>query len=296
MSMLVRRLIVLSLGLLAGLTAWPVMELFVRLQGGFPSLMIFTASSGAAFGLIFGAYFATAEGIVAGNARRITRGAATGALFGLVGGAAGFLLGQGVLFLSGEYFVRSTVDMESVARPISRAVGWALLGVFVGSTEGIRARSAKKVGVGILGGFVGGLVAGAGIEYAWLLWGQTAGLRLAGLLVFGLAISAMYAAIEKQLSFGVLRVLNGRKKGTEFILNQRRLTAGSGEKDDIVLAGYRGVSEGQVRLEARGRDMIIKPAAEGEQIEVNDEKVTERLLKFDDVLRIGRATLLYKHE
>ena len=110
--------------------------------------------------------------------------------------------------------------------PVSRAIGWAVLGVFVGAGEGVRAASLKKIAVGVLGGLVGGLVGGFALEYAALLFPQLAYPRLLGFLILGLAIGVFYGLVERGLSFGVLRLLTGPLKGKEFLLNQRRMNIG----------------------------------------------------------------------
>ncbi|MFP3959603.1 MAG: phosphopeptide-binding protein, partial [Spirochaetaceae bacterium] len=86
MTTTIRRLIIVALGLLAGLAAWPLMETLVHLQSRFPSFLLFTTVSGAVFGLVFGVFFGSAEGIISGNRRRIRQAALVGGSVGLAGG------------------------------------------------------------------------------------------------------------------------------------------------------------------------------------------------------------------
>ncbi len=296
MSTLIKRLIVCGLGLLAGLLVWPVMELFIEHQAVFPSFLVFSLISGAAFGLLYGLVFGTAEGIIAGSNRRIVRGAIWGAVLGTIGGTLGFLAGQGVLFALGERLLQSEDAVRRFGFPLARAAGWAVLGLFVGVAEGVRARSGRKIAVGVLGGLIGGALGGLAIEYGRVLVPDSPLVTLAGLVLFGVLVSLCYSLIEQQLSLGVLRLLNGRFKGKEFVLNQRRLWIGGSDRSDIILEGYKGVSERHAQLGLKQGELLLEPAGSDTYVFVNDDPVTGRLLKYEDVIRIGSAKLFFRHE
>ncbi len=295
MTTTIRRLIIVSLGLLAGLAAWPIMETLVRLQAGFPSVLSFTVLSGALFGLVFGAFFGSAEGLISGNARRIRQAILVGGGTGLLGGIVGFLVGQAALFILGEMVFGRAREITFIGLPLARVVGWALLGVFVGAAEGFRARSRLKIGMGVAGGLIGGILGGAAIEYARFVLPGIALSRLIGLLLFGLLIALAYALIEQRLSHGVLRILNGGRKGTEFILNQQRFTVGSSPASDIILTGYNKVADTHARIWAEDGELQIS-AASGAEVIVNDEAVTQTRLRYEDVIKIGTAKLFYRPE
>jgi len=295
MTTTIRRLIIVTLGVLAGLAAWPIMEALVLLQGGFPSFLSFTILSGALFGLVFGVFFGSAEGIISGNKRRIRQAMLVGGGIGLLGGVVGFLVGQAALFVLGEMVFGRAREITFIGLPLARAAGWALLGVFVGAAEGVRARSRLKVGMGVAGGLIGGILGGAAIEYARLVLPGVALPRLAGLVLFGLLISLAYAVIERRLSHGVLRVLNGSRKGTEFILNQQRFTVGAAPTSDIILTGYSSVSDSHARIWAEDGELQIA-ATSGAAVLVNDEAITQTRLRYEDVIKIGTAKLFYRPE
>ena len=296
MSTLIKRLIVCGLGLLAGLLVWPVMELFIEHQAVFPSFLLFSLISGAAFGLLYGLVFGTAEGIIAGSNRRITRGALWGALLGALGGTLGFLTGQGVLLALGERLLQDEVAVRRFGFPLARAAGRAVLGLFVGVTEGVRALSGRKIAVGVLGGLTGGALGGLAIEYGRVLVPDSPLVTPAGLVLFGVLVSLCYSLVEQQLSLGVLRLLNGRFKGKEFVLNQRRLWIGGNDRSDIILDSYKGVAERHAHLRLKQGELLLEPAGSDTYVFVNDDPVTARLLKYEDVIRIGSAKLFFRHE
>ena len=295
MSTLARKLILAALGILAGAAVWPAAELVLYFQPRFASYLPFLAALGAVTGLLLGAVFGTAEGITSRIKSRIPAGLALGALIGLAGGAVGLLAGQAALWLFGEAALRSYRSFRTVVLPVSRAVGWAVLGLFVGLGEGVRAASLKKAAVGALGGLIGGLSGGFALEYAALLFPKLAYPRLLGFLILGLAIGVFYGLVERGLSYGVLRLLAGPLKGKEFLLNQRRMNIGQARSNQIALPGYQ-MADRQAQIRVRRGEVSLANLEPGVAVLVNERKIQESRLKYGDVLAIGPARLFFKYE
>ena len=296
MSTITRRIIVCTLGILAGIAAWPIMELLLAYQASFSSYMLFSIVSGAVFGFVLGAFFGSAEGIIVSVKRRILIGSLTGAVAGLIGGIVGFSIGQGVLFLIGNSLFRSYSRIETFGLSIARAIGWAILGIFVGIGEGVRARSGKKILVGFLGGLIGGTLGGIVLEYTRVLFPTIGFARLIGLALFGLLIGVFYSIIEKRLAYGVLRVLNGNLKGKEYLIGQRRMRIGSSEKNEISITDYRNVEELHAVLKTRGDEVILERADPSRPVLVNDTEIERHVLKYEDVVQVGSAKFFYRFE
>jgi hypothetical protein len=294
MTTLARRLIILALGFLGGITAWPLAEVILCFQADFPSYLAFLAPLGAAVGLVMGAFFGAAEGITSRIRTRIPRGMIVGAVIGCVGGAVGALAGQAALWLIGGMFLLSYRDLRWVVLPVSRAIGWGVLGVFVGAAEGARARSSKKILVGVLGGLIGGLLGGAALEYSRLLLPQFAFFRLVGLVILGIAIAVFYGIIEQGMSYGVLRVLVGDLKGKEFLLNQRRMRIGRSPRIEIALPTYDELADVQADIRIRKGEPVLANLRPENAVLVNEQKVSEKKLKFGDVIKVGSAKIFYK--
>jgi len=296
MTTSIRRLIILALGFLAGVCVWPVAEVILFFQAGFPSYLVFLALLGAAFGAVMGVFFGSAEGITSRIKSRIPNGMLVGALVGLIGGALGFLVGQAALWLIGELFIRSFSNFQWVVLPVSRAIGWAVLGIFVGAVEGIRAVSPKKILVGILGGFVGGLAGGFALEYSRLLIPQLALSRLIGLVILGLAIGLFYGLIEQGMAFGIIRILTGELKGKEFLLNQGRMRIGKSKRNEVALPTYADLADHQVQIKIVKGDVVLTNLEPKLPMLVNEQKVQEQRLKLGDVIKIGSAKIFFKYE
>jgi hypothetical protein len=296
MSTAKRRWILCGLGVLGGLLSWPITELVLRYQAAFPSYLVFSIALGALCGLVLGAFFGGAYGITSYIKRRIGTGMASGALIGIAGGIIGFLIGQAALFVLGNLILTSQKNVELIGLPVARALGWSFVGVFLGMSEGLRILSLKKIAVGALGGFIGGLFGGFLLEYAHVLLPAFAYGRLLGLVLLGLLIGFFYGLVEKQLSFGVLRILNGAFRGKEYLLGQARMTVGSGARCDINLSGYRNVVEVHADIVAKRGEVTIRQRETGRPLVVNEEKVEQQVLKFEDAIRIGSAKLYYLAE
>lgn len=295
MSIFIRRVLLCLLGLLAGLAAWPAAELILALQESFPTYLLFGAALGGIVGIVMGAVFGSAEGITSHVKSRIPAGLAAGAIMGAVGGALGFVAGQGVFLFAANSVLESPESLGRWGLVVSRSVGWAVLGIAVGMAEGFRAISPRKILIGGLGGLIGGLVGGAVLEYSQVFLPGFATARLAGLLAFGVFVGVAYAVIEKQMSRGVLRVLNGPLKGKEFVINQNRMRIGRSRRAEIRLDGYRNVSDVHAQLRAHGHDLTVR-RRENNGIQINDRDVDEHTFKYEDILKIGSAKLYYRYE
>ena len=285
------------IGLLAGLIAWPVTELFINTQSSFNSYLLFNLILGLIFGAVTGSVFGTAEGLTLNLRHRIPAGMAAGAILGVIGGAAGCFTGQGLLFLMGELTL-SSADFRAIGFPLARAAGWIILGGCIGMVEGIRSRSAIKIRAGLKGGLIGGLLGGLALEYSRIVINDLMLARLTGLLIFGGMVGFFYSLVEKKLSAGILRCCNGPDRGKEFLLNQRRIRIGSARKNDLMITGYNGVSEEHAILsitESKNKKTLhVKSLNPLTPVSVNDIQKTEHNIFPEDVIRVGDARFLYR--
>ena len=294
MSLTVRRFVICALGILGGLAAWPFTEWVLAAQGSFASYLFLGGAQGAVLGVFLGMFLGSAEGITGKLPGRAFRGIAAGAGFGIAGGIAGTLAGQGLIFLAGNALTLSYRDLTRFGYPLARAVGWACMGLFVGAAEGARARSGRKIAMGAAGGLIGGLIGGAVLETLRTYFPGTPYVRGAGLVILGFSIAFFFALIERSLSFGYLMILNGPLKGKEYLVNQRNLRLGSGKRADIVLPGYTGIDPVHAAIRVRKGELELARIPDAHKVYVNDEAADARTLKYEDVIRIGTASIYYR--
>ncbi|HSV57022.1 MAG TPA: FHA domain-containing protein, partial [Magnetospirillaceae bacterium] len=293
MSLVLKRVVMSVLGLLGAMMLWPVLRLIQHAQGAFPSYLTFTLAQGVALGLLFGALFGSLEGIVVSSRPKAFRGAAFGAIFGAGAGAAGTLAGQLFLFLAGDALFRSNSAKMGAGLALANGIAWVLIGTFLAMTEGMRARSPRKLIVGLLGGLAGGLTGGAALSGLQALAPGNPLSLLAALALFGFSLSLFYSLFENRFQAGALKLLNGHLKGKEYPLVSRRITMGSDPACDIVLSGYPEVRPRHAVLTLEKGRVFLKALGPGIPLQVNDRPVGDDALRPEDVVAAGKAKFLY---
>ena len=287
----IRRLMIVALGLLGALFAWPLIEACVSMQARFPSYLAYSMLVGIAAGAAMGAFFGSAEGLLGHSYRKAAAGAVSGIIVGLAGGLLGTFVAQALLFLSGQSLLQAEKGNSGALLVVARAAGWAIVGCAIGTSEGIRAKSLKKVLLGALGGLGGGFA--GGLVFAWLGTASPAFYvgRLLALMLMGGLISLFYSLLERRFAAGSFKALNGPLKGKEFLVNQRRLTIGSKGNEAIVLKGYRDIAGMHASIKVAHGELAI--SSRGGKVLVNETSVETVNLKLDDVIQIGSAKILY---
>jgi len=293
MSLRLKRVLMALFGLLGAAALWPCLLALQSLQAFFPSYLVFSIAQGVTLGLCFGAFFGSFEGIIVSSRSKAVRGFLFGALFGAAAGAAGVLAGQLFLFSAGASIWKSASERDGIGLAFASGLAWACIGLCLALVEGLRARSGRKLLVGLAGGLAGGLMGGAALStLSYLYPGEPLPL-LVGLGAFGLSLALCYSLFENRFSMGVLILLNGRLRGKEYYVLGRETSIGSDSACDIVLAGYPGVSprHAVVRL-AKGSLRVVASSPEA-RVLINDEAPGEAGLRPEDVLAIGKAKLIY---
>jgi len=293
MSLLAKRLLMLLMGCLAALMAWPCLLMIQFLQPRLPSYLVLTILQGLVFGLIFGAVFGSFEGIAVSSRPKAWRGMVFGAVFGLASGSLGMLAGQGFLLLSANQLFRSQSLQFSIGLTIANGLGWMLVGLFVALIEGLRARSGRKCLIGLAGGLLGGLIGGATMQSLMLLFPDNSLALLSGLLIFGLALAMFYSLFERRFSAGTLRLLNGPLKGKDYPVSKNRMVIGSDDACDIVLKGYPEVLARHAELRIRKQKLLIVKLDKAAKLLVNDDVTSETSLRREDVIALGKARFFF---
>ena len=291
MSALYKKLFMLLTGTAAGLASWTVMEILLYYGEEIGRHIIWNGLTGAFIGLFFGFFFGSAEGVMFSDSQRAIRGGIIGAALGLLGGAAAVILAQGLVYLIGntEFFTSSV--SESLVVPLSRAAGWGILGLVVGSLEGIRNKSGRRTLIGMAGGFLGGFLGGALLEFLARVWSNELFSRGTGLVILGIGTGLFLGVFEYSRSFGIVRILTGPYKGKDYILTMRKTKLGTSPWTHIPLKDYMGVENNHAHFSADNNGVTI--SEEQGKVLVNDFEVSSQELKYEDVIQIGSAKLLY---
>lgn len=260
---------------------------------------------GAVFGLFVGLGIGTVNGLSASSSKLMRRNAAYGAGIGIVGGLLGLYFGQmvfGALYRAPEQALPFGVLSPAffVWRIVVRAVGWALIGLFVGMAQGLPSHSKKAARHGAIGGCIGGFIGGMLFEIVPYLVGpvvQNPGVISRGisLTVTGAAIGLFIGLVENMMKQAWVRVVEGRNEGREYIITKDRTTIGRDELSDIGLFGDRNVSPLHAVIEAQGGRHILRDNSSSLGTAVRGQKIAECVLRDGDVIEIGAMRLEF-HE
>jgi len=265
----------------AGYLAWLVCEvlfLHTAALSGVAQTVLTAATVGAAV--------AAGLNLVAGRTNpqwsrqlgRLVPGLVGGALGGAVGGLLGTLM--------------------YAALGLPRAIGWAIMGLTIGSADGLYERSPIKARNGLiggaLGGFLGGLlfdpIASAGAEMSS---------RALAFVILGLSIGALVGLTQVVLKEAWLTVEDGFLPGRELILSQAATTLGRGDHLPLPFLGPSGKD-----LETQHATITRQPSGTY-VIEDNRTRLGTRVngnpirgpvtLQDGDLIRLGGNVVRFHH-
>jgi len=294
MSLIIRIIFLSLTGAFSGMLAWPCVEFVLMHQSKFPTLLLFNIMLGICVGATLGGGFGSSEGIISGSRKKVRSGLITGVIIGSTGGILGFLAGQAALLFIGTTLFRSSESYQEIGFPLSRALGWGVLGIFIGAAEGIRSRSLPKVRNGIVGGFIGGLLGGISVEYLVYTAPSLYLTRLSGFFILGLFIGIFYGIVENRLAPASLELLSGSLKNREYLISQKNTRIGSEEITEINLPGYKGVEGIHAQITKKKDAFVLTDVSSKKGTFLNDQRMHTTQLKHGDIIRIGDAQFRFK--
>jgi hypothetical protein len=301
MALLVRIYFNAVFGALGGLLGWMLFGVFGDKTAGNPRATALLG--GALIGGVIGYFVVGVEALRDRNPVRFARLASYGVVLGAVGGALGMLLGDWVNYeLVGAIGAsrQGTGMTHALGTMLARGLGWTFLGVAVGLSEGVAARSLGKLSYGTAGGAVGGFVGGALFGLLYLktrdetgsasLWGAL------GLIILGACIGSLSALVQGVLRPASLRVLRGWQEGREYALDKSNSLLGRDEHADVALFRDMKVEKKHavIRRE-RGGYVLVNSGAPPEQTQVNGQAVRDRHeLNDGDRIQLGNVVLRFQ--
>ena len=280
-------------GGLGGLLGWMLFGVLGdRTRGDGLNLLL----GGALIGALIGYFVVGVDAIRDQAPVRFARLGSYGALLGCVGGALGMYLGDQVNFLlvrlfGGEYLI---VTM------LARGLGWSFLGVAIGASEGIAARSLGKFYYGTAGGLLGGLVGGALFELFYAFARQALSTTYfwsaMGLVILGACIGMLSALVQAVFQPASVRVVRGWQEGREYALDKVANLLGRDEHADIALFRDMKVEKRHATIrQENGKYVLVNHGAPGDATLVNDAPVADRRELHDgDRIQLGNVLLRFQ--
>jgi hypothetical protein len=282
-------------GALGGLAGWLLMGVFCDASQSSREQILLR---GAIVGGAIGYFVVSVEALRDRSLIRFARLASYGVVLGALGGACGILVGEEVHFrIVGRLGSAHQSSGVLVGTMFSRGLGWTLLGVAIGFSEGIAARSLGKFSYGTLGGALGGFVGGALLallyekaqdqEAGSAVWGGLA------LMVLGASIGSLSALVQGVFQPASVKVMRGWQEGREYPLDKNDSLLGRDEHADIALFRDMRVEKKHAFIRREGARYILKNnGAPADFTLVNGEPVASlRELADGDRIQLGNVVL-----
>jgi pSer/pThr/pTyr-binding forkhead associated (FHA) protein len=277
-------------GAVGGVLAWFVNEPFmnddIRRTVDWGELARFGSTSG----LLIGAMIGLATGLSLGTGKHILRAVALGAGVGAIGGWVGVTIGQIIFGV-----LDATIPFAGLI--VGRILGWSAFGALIGVSEGLIARSPKRMRNGLLGGAIGGALGGALFDFLAFTIGSVFGFalraegeagapsRAVGLTLIGAGIGLFIGLLEWLTRAAWVRVLYGRNEGKDYPIDRDGAYLGREELADVPLRGDPQVAPRHAEIRMDGGGYVLIPLA---PMAVNGQPVGAPVeLNDGDLLQIG---------
>jgi len=211
----------------AALAAWLVAE-FVFFRAGAPGAALWgivrDTLTAALLGGAIGAGLCVVSGMTNARWAQLLKRARPGLLGGLLGGGLGGLVGA---------FLYSQLNAP-------RALGWLIMGMGIGVTEGLYEHSRRKIRNGLIGGTIGGLL--GGLLFEWVDWIARGRLEMSGrataFVILGISVGVLIGLAHVVLKEAWLTVLDGYRPGRQLILSKDTTILGRAEHLALPFLGH----------------------------------------------------------
>lgn len=295
--MVQKLLYLMVFGAIGGVLAWAVNEPFTSDDLTRTVDWGALARFGATSGMLIGAMIGLATGLSLGTGKHILRGVGLGALIGIFGGWIGVTVGQILFSVFGA-------TMPIIGSIIGRIIGWGAFGALVGLSEGIIARSSKRMRNGLIGGAIGGALGGALFDFlaftVGTIFGFTLGAeseagapsRAVALTLIGAGVGLFIGLLELITRSAWIRVIYGRNEGKDYPIDRDGAYIGRDELADVPLRGDPQVAPRHAELRMDGGSYALIPLA---PMRMNGQPAAAPVpLNDGDMLQIGQFQLQFQ--
>lgn len=285
-------------GALGGLLGWMLFGIFGDKSASDVTRELLLG--GALIGGAIGYFVVSVEAIRDRSLIRFARLASYGVVLGLLGGAAGIYIGDWVNFGLVGRIGASRETLPLLGKMFARGLGWMILGVAIGFSEGIAARSLGKFSYGAIGGAIGGFIGGAffalALEQANAAGGRASLSGAFGLIVLGACIGSLSALVQAVFQPASVKVLRGWQEGREYALSKIDNLLGRDEHADIALFRDMRVEKKHAIIQRVGqRYLLVNNEAPEEYTRVNDQPIAQGCDLHDgDRIQLGNIVLRFQ--
>lgn len=245
----------------------------------------------AMIGMLIAAALAITEDVIGKNWHGVITKGSLGLALGMVGGA---VVG---LFINQLYNAMGGGSGENMAQQVmARAIGWAILGLFLVVAPGIMLRNPKRLLIGLAGGFSGGLLGGLLFDLVSIMTGSAVASRFIAICGIGVLAGLGTGVLENVAKTGWLKVVGGLIAGKQFILYKDPTVIGSSPKCEIYLFKDTQVAPKHafIRTVAGGYEIEDGGTASGTL--VNGAPIRRTRLRRNDEVQIGSTIFSFQEK
>ena len=244
-------------------------------------------------GMLIALALSIAEPLLDRNYHGALVNGAVGAMLGLFGGVIVSLFVDRLHHALGG---SENAELNTVKQSIANAIKYGVIGSFLLVAPGLIMRNARKLTVGLAGGFLGGVIGGVLFAPVAKYSGSPMLSRALATIAIGLLAGAATGMIENVAKSGWLKVIQGFIAGKQFILY--RATTYIGSSPDCHIYLFKDPSIGRrhaaVHVVPGGFDLEDLPL--GGATYVNGRAVSRVRLRSGDQIRVGGTAFTFQEK
>jgi hypothetical protein len=179
---------------------------------------------------------------------------------------------------------------------MARAIGWAILGLFLSAAPGVVLRNWKRFGIGLAGGFMGGLLGGLLFDLIGRVTSSNLASRFVAIVAIGFIAGLGTGLIEKAAKTGWVRVIAGLIAGKQFIIYKNPTYIGSSPQCEIYLFKDPRVGPRHAAIHAVPGGYEIEDLRSPTGTFVNGKPVTRTRLHKNDQVQVSTTVFQFQEK
>ncbi|HZQ07561.1 MAG TPA: FHA domain-containing protein, partial [Anaerolineae bacterium] len=118
--------------------------------------------------------------------------------------------------------------------------------------------------------------------------------RALGFVVLGACVGLLIAIVQELVKQAELKIISGgRNEGREFRIDKKRVTIGSSNRNDWVIAGDQFLQPQHVEIKREGGHFVLRALNPAAATAVNNQRVVAQALNNGDRIQIGGTLLTF---
>jgi hypothetical protein len=246
-------------------------------------------------GMLVALALAIAEPVIDRNRNGAILNGAVGAMLGLFGGVVVSLFVDRLHAALGGA-ADAAAGLNTAKQSLANAIKYGVVGLFLLIAPGVLMRNAKKLTLGMIGGFVGGVAGGLLLAPVAKWTGSEPTSRLAAFVAIGLVAGAATGLIEDAAKTGWLKVVRGFIAGKQFILYRATTYIGSAPDCHVYLFKDPAIGRRHAAVHVVPGGFDLEDLPLGAPTYVNGKPIKRHRLRTGDQIQIGQTAFTFQEK